>query len=103
VDNIIKAIDLGEDSRIVDLCLQILRNLFVNGIIGFEKAVSLNIISVLQRLLDNNKRINLVAQIISKLAKNSDDIKSILMEDKTIIDSVIASIDLKGSSNFRVS
>ena len=103
VDNISKAIELNEDNRIIDWGMQIIRNLIVNDIITYEKAIKLNIIKLSQGLLDNNKRVNLVAQIISKLAKNSSEIKSFIIEEKTIIDKIIDSIELKGSSTFRVS
>lgn len=89
VDNLTKAIELNEDSRIIDLCMQILRNLLVNEMISTKKAIDLGIIRILERLVDNNKRINLVAQIVAKLAKNSDEIKNILMEEHSIIDSIV--------------
>lgn len=103
VDNLTKAIELNEDSRIIDLCMQILRNLLVNEMISTKKAIDLGIIRILERLVDNNKRINLVAQIVAKLAKNSDEIKNILMEEHSIIDSIVNWIEIKGSNSFRLS
>lgn len=103
MDNITKAIELEEDSRIIDLGMQILRNLLVNDIITSEKAMKLNTIKVLEGLVDNNKRINLVAQIIAKLAKDSQDIKNQMIEDKTILDSMINCVEKKGSNSLRIS
>lgn len=103
VDNLNKAMELCEDNRVIDLCMQIIRNLLVNDIISPEKASHLNIIKILEGLVDNNKRINLAAQIVSKLAKDSEDVKNQLLEDKKILDSLITCIENKGSNSFRIS
>lgn len=103
IDNLNKAMELCEDNRVIDLCMQIIRNLLVNDIISSEKASQLNIIKILEGLVDNNKRINLAAQIISKLAKDSEEVKNLLLEDKKILDSLITCIENKGSNSFRIS
>jgi hypothetical protein len=103
VDTLKKAIEQNLDTRIIDLSMQILRNLFVNDIIPPEKATSMDVIPILDKLVYNNKRINLVAQIISKLAKESNDIKNTIIDQKTILDSIIACIEENGSDNLRIS
>lgn len=104
IANISKALDNNEDSRIIDLGMQIIRNLLVNDIVTCEKALELNIIKLVQLLLnDSNKRINLIAQIISKLAKSSIEINNMIIEEKSIIDKIIDSIEWKGSNSFRIS
>lgn len=103
VDNLTKAIELNEDSRIIDLWMQILRNLLVNDMISTKKAIDLGIIRILESLVDNNKRTNLVAQIVAKIAKNSDEVKNMLMEQHSIIDSIVNWIEIKGSNSFRLS
>ena len=89
VDNLEKAVKLNEDGRIIDLCMQIIRNLLFNNIISPEKILNQNILKILESLVDNNKRINLVAQIIGKLGDASDEVKNYLLDEKNILDSII--------------
>jgi hypothetical protein len=104
VDNLYKAIELNEDNRIIDLWMQIIRNMLVNDIISPEKAWTLNILEIFEKLADNNnKRINLIAQMLAKIARNSDEIKNRVLEQKTILDSIISWIEEKGSNNLRIS
>lgn len=104
VDNLSKAIELNEDNRVIDLWMQIIRNLLVNDIISPEKVWTLNLLEIFEKLADsNNKRINLIAQMLSKMAKNSEEVKNVILEQKTILDSIISWIEEKGSNNLRIS
>ena len=103
VDNLEKAVKLNEDGRIIDLCMQIIRNLLFNNIISPEKILNQNILKILESLVDNNKRINLVAQIIGKLGDASDEVKNYLLDEKNILDSIIRWIEVKGNADFKSS
>jgi hypothetical protein len=54
-----------------------------------EKMIELGSLKILENLVDNNKRINLVAQIISKMSQGSDSVKEYLLEQKTILENLI--------------
>lgn len=103
IDNLTKAIELNEDNRVIDLWMQILRNLLVNEMISTEKMVQLGLLKILEKVVDNNKRINLVAQIISKMSKSSEEVKLYLLDQKSILESLIRCIEMKGSNSFRIS
>lgn len=103
IDNMTKAIELSEDGRIIDLCLQIIRNLLKNDIISYEHIVKSNLMGIFEKLLNSNKRINLIAQIISKMANTSDEMKIQILEQQTILDSIIDCLESKGNDNFRIS
>lgn len=87
-----KALESNKDTtneRIIDLSIQILRNLIKNDIISHEKAQVIGVLVILKFLVTNNKRINIVAQITSELSKNNTGVKNLILEEKIVLNSII--------------
>lgn len=109
ISGLLRAAEEG-DFRMVDLYLQIIRNLLVNKIIKTSsvmamektegktqvviqgKAEKFDFLEVIRPVLTNNKRVILVSQIISSLSQEFESLRDYLVEEKEILEKIISCV-----------
>jgi len=85
IKKVVESPETTESGIIIDLSLQILRNLITNKTISHQNTIDSGILKTLQSIVNNNKRINIAAQIISELSYDNQEVQNYILEEKYML------------------
>ena len=103
IKKVVESPETTESGIIIDLSLQILRNLITNKTISHQNTIDSGILKTLQSIVNNNKRINIAAQIISELSYDNQEVQNYILEEKYMLNWIIDWIQDKGNVPFKSS